>query len=76
MGLGVDAEETVALETACLVLGYSRLLMGWNLLFTDRLWGLSHRGSWGVGTPLARSLLAVLSTASFNIHSSLVRYVG
>lgn len=28
--LGVDAEDAVTLETACLVLGYSRLLSGWD----------------------------------------------
>ena len=33
---GIDAEDAVTLETACLVLGYSGLL-GWDPLFTERL---------------------------------------
>lgn len=35
----VDAEDAVTLETACLVLGCSGLLLGWCLLFIERLWG-------------------------------------
>lgn len=66
-----------------MVLGYSGLLLGSDLLFMERLWGplqTCHPQGQGWGhkeTPLAHGLCVshVQAAASLNIHNSLVRYV-
>ena len=81
---GVDAEDAVTLETACLVLGYSRLLLGWDLLFSERFMGSSPvvsptgSGEGDLENPLLHtaSVVDVFCAASFNIHGSLVGRVG
>lgn len=74
---GVDAEDAVTLETACLVLGCSRLLWGWGQLFIERLWGPLQVCRVGDTEKRLLHVACMLDMFSpFSIHDSLGRDVG